>query len=948
MRKIYIITVISLAIVIAFSSFFFRKAKNGQVEYQEKILLTQAEKCGSYVERVILDYENDLNRIIYRHINQIYSIFYDKEVMQNVGRDLETFYAEYRDLITSISVFDNRDRFLGIYINDNDNFVIDTFSRQQQNVLETRDIIKIENNQYVNYFPYFYEGDLKGNIVVEIDLKTFLEEVFDLYKIENLLYQWVVDGKGEIFLSNFKGGYDIQSIEAIQDSIIFGQEGSVQHSIKIGNHTRNFISAYYPLNIVNDDLGIVFSMDKGQLMSEFVSDFQFLSIAVILVLFVLISYLIYLIFKTRKDESGFRSRLIEMKMILEHIPVGVMVMDKDGIIRMINETAQRMLFINKVEDLIGKKFEEQFLVSNNYILDESMGGGLDKNHYIHYVRDSIEFVIFRKDSKKFIQGEEFTISALIDVSTLERLRKQEVAANRAKSDFLAKMSHEIRTPMNGIIGMAENLLMEKLNKSVRSQVEIIQKSGELLLNIINDILDFSKIEAGKMMLEEIPFSISDELKISNELFTTLARDKNLKFSTSIAKNVPDKLIGDPFRIRQVISNLVGNSIKFTQKGSVQLKVSMMEQYKNSLSLLFTVEDTGIGIAKDKLEKIFSSYEQAGGSVSRKFGGTGLGMAISKQLVELMNGEIWIESPADSTRTNSQPGTKVSFTVEVHSDEKFQKSYDYRSFKKISHITALILSKKKDETDNIHRVLDSFGINYKYRIFKDEEIENVIYHIEEKADLYQLIIIKDKAGYDAFGLALQLKENNISSRYPTVMISSNDKTGNYLKCRSLGIDYYLIQPYDNHEVFKVIEETFPNLEDARGVADQINRIKTNLNILVADDNIINQRVVQSLFKHLGHEVEIASNGEEAVNMVNENNFDLVFMDILMPVMDGLVATREIRKSNKNLTIIAMTGSDESEKREEAFKSGMNDYLTKPVKVEAIKHLLIKWFSEALEV
>lgn len=948
MKKVYIITIIAIAVVIASNTLFFQKAKNEQINYQKEILLSQAEKCGDHIERIISGYESDLNRIIFKHIANIHAVFDDREVLNRVNRDLESFYAEYKDLITSISVYDNEDKFLGIYINDSDIFVIDTFARQQQNVLEPRDGIKLRNDHYINYFPYFSEGKLKGNIVVEIDLKSFIDEVFNLYKIDGLLYQWIINSNGEVVISNLEADSEIRDIKSIQDSIISGVEGSIEHNLRKKNSIERVISAYYPLNVVNNDLGLVFSINTERIRKMFIRDFQIVTLIMIIVLTGLIGFLILQVFRNRKDNTGLNSRLIEMRMIMEHIPVGIMVTDRDGIIKMINETGQKMLFINKVDDLAGKKFEEQFLVSNNYLLEENIGSGLDKNHYIHYVRDGNEIVIFKNDSKKYIQGEELTISALIDVSSLEKSRKQEVAANRAKSDFLARMSHEIRTPMNGIIGMAENLLLEKLEKPIRDQVEIMQKSAELLLNIINDILDFSKIEAGKMMLEEIPFSLSEELNISNEIFTTLAEEKDLKFKISISKDIPDKLIGDPFRIRQVISNLIGNSIKFTPKGSVELKVSLMEKYKNSLSLLFSVEDTGIGIPKDKLDKIFSSYEQAGGSVSRKFGGTGLGMTISKQLVELMNGEIWIESPVKQGNSNSQPGTRVSFTVEVYSDEKLQKSYNFSSFKKFSQITALILSRKKDDTDNIHRVLDSFGMNYEYKEYSENGTEDLLDYIKQRSSLYQLIVLKDKPGYDAFGLAVRLKESNISFGFPLVMISSNDKTGNYLKCRNLGIDYYLIQPYDSHEVFKVLQETFPNIEDTRGVVDQINRIKTNLNILVADDNIINQRVIQSLFKHLGHEVELAGNGEEAVKMVNENNYDLVFMDILMPVKDGLAATREIRESGNNLTIVAMTGSDESEKKKLALKAGMNDYLTKPVKVEAIKHLLIKWFSESLTV
>lgn len=947
MKKIYIITIISITIVIAFSVLFFREAKNRQIEYQKNILIGQIIKCGNFVEKTLIDYESDLNGIIFKHIDHISDIFTEERIMYEVSRDLEGFYAKYRELIKSISVYNSLDKFLGIYINDNNDFVIDTFSRQENNILESRQKVKVHKNTYISYFPYYSQGNLRGNIVIEIDLEAFLERVFNLYKIDELFYQWAVTPEGEIIYSNFGSKAEIRDLTSITDSISRKEAGTLMHVIKSEKTSRQVISGYFPVHVLNKDLGVVFSMNTQHLMN-IIRNYQLLTLIILIVFLFLSAYLIVVIYRSRKEDNSRHTRLIGLKLILEHIPVGVMVTDKQGIIRMINGTGQKMLFINNEDDLIGKKFEDQFLVSNNYLLEDGPGFGFDQNHFIHYTRDGNELVIYRKDQSHYIQGDELTISALIDVSQLEKSRKQEAAANQAKSDFLAKMSHEIRTPMNGIIGMSENLLMEKLNKQLREQVEIIQKSAELLLNIINDILDFSKIEAGKMLLEEMPFSLSEELKLTNELFKSLAEEKKLKFKTVINPDVPDRLIGDPLRLRQVISNLLSNSIKFTPQGSVQLNVELMEEYKNSLSLLFSVEDTGIGVAKDKLKSIFGSYEQAGGSTSRKFGGTGLGMAISKQLVELMNGEIWIESPSGLSKLNGHPGTRVSFTVQVYSDEKINKSYEYTSFKKFSQITALVLSKKKDETDNIHRVLDNFGINFKYREFKDNEIENVIFHIEQNSDLYQLIIIKDKPKHDAFGLALQLKENKISERFPIVLISSNDKPGNYLKCKSLWIDYYLIQPYDTNEVFEILRDTFPNIEDANGVIDQINRIRNNLNILVADDNIINQRVVQSLFKHLGHEVEIASNGEEAVKMVSENKYDLVFMDILMPVMDGLTATNMIRKNGHNLTIIAMTGSEESEKREQAFQAGMNDYITKPVKVESIKHLLIKWFSEALEV
>ncbi len=946
MKRIYFLITFLFILTFGLNVILVKKTKITQSDFQKDFLFKQTQLCGSYVEQIINDYENNLNRIIFKHINEIYCVFEDPEAMFDIKRDLEGFYAKYRNLVSSISVYDNQNEFLGLYINEKDDFVVDTFARQRSNELEPRDIIKAKGGEYLSYFPFFENNILKGNVVVEINLNKYISTVFQLYRLEEIQWQWLVNTEGEIVFSNNREEISISGIQFIADSIFNEVEGMAEHTYTMGGETYNILSAYYPLNVINHDLGVVFSLNTGQIATVFLKRNIAIGIFNIVVVLAIVILLLFRIITNTHRERTYQSKLIELKMIIEHFPTGIMVRDKHGIIKMLNRNGQKLLFSDKNEDLIGKNFNEKFLVSNKYLLENDKDSPFDSDHFIHYLREGNEIVIYRKDETKLVAGEEYNITALIDVSPLEKSRKQESAANQAKSDFLAQMSHEIRTPMNGIIGMTENLLLEKLPKSQREELEIIRKSSDLLLTIINDILDFSKIEAGKMMLEEIPFSLSEEFNISMELFKPLAQEKNLKLNIDIKAGVPDQLIGDPFRLRQVISNLLSNAIKFTEEGQVKISVSLIEKYNYGLNLLFSVEDTGVGVEGDKLDKIFGRYNQAGDSTSRKFGGTGLGMTISKQLVEMMNGEIYIESPSSISKNNKFPGTKISFTIEVHSDERIEKEYDYNSIQQFSQVTALILSKKKDKSDQIHSKLDNIGINYKYREYEDATIDGVLYHIEQKKALYQVIIIKDKPDHDGFALAHQLKENKISSRYPIIMISSNDQQGNYKKCKNLQIDYYLIQPYDNHEILKILQKVFPAVENISTQLKRVNKIKTNLNILVADDNIINQRVVQTMFKHLGYEIDVANNGIEAVSKVERNNYDLIFMDLYMPEKDGFSATKDIRAKDKNTTIIAMTAYEESEKREEAFAIGMNDFVTKPVKVEKIKRLLIKWVSETI--
>jgi signal transduction histidine kinase/DNA-binding response OmpR family regulator len=948
MKRIYIIVSSVLVFILLINLFFIGQIRKSMINFQKEILFHQTQLCGNHVEKTIKEYENDLNRIIFNNIQNIHAIFDDPKVMADINRDLEGFYAKYRDLISNISVYNNKNRYLGIYINEDDKFVIDTFSRQQNNKLEPRDIIIEQDGKYFSYFPFFRDNELQGNIVVEVKLDRYLDNVFTLFKIKEILFQWVINTNGEIVFNNFSKDFNVTNLDIIADSVFNEYSGIINHElININNSKKRIISAYYPLEVIKNDLGIVFTMNTAHLLKVFINRSFWLSLVSFLIIIALVFYLLRHLIKSREKEREIQTKLIGIEIIIEQFPIGIMILDKHGIIKNVNRTGQKMLFVEKDEEIIGKSFQHQFLISNKYLLRDESGASFDSNHFIHYEKDGNEIVIYRKNKVIHVAGEELTLSALIDVSPLEKSRKQEAAANNAKSDFLAKMSHEIRTPMNGIIGMTDNLMREKLTKKQTEQLIIIKKSSDLLLNIMNDILDFSKIEAGKMMLEEIPFNLSEEINLVVELFKKQANDKGVSIITNIKPEIPKRIIGDPFRLRQVISNLLSNAVKFTSEGEIQIGVSLMDKYNSTLSLLFYVEDTGIGIAKDRIKKIFVSYEQGEESTSRKYGGTGLGTSIAKQLVELMNGEIWVESPSLNSKNSTFPGSRFSFTIEVFSDEKIQKSYNYSSINHFNQITALILSKEKDNNDNIHRVLDSFGISYNYREYEDQTIDSAIYHIEQKKKLYQLIILKDKPKKDAFALARQLKENNISNHFPVIMISSNDQPGNYLKCKSLGVDYYLIQPYDTNEIFNILKETFTGIKKLTSITPHINKIKSHLKILVADDNIINQRVSQALFKNLGYEIDIAKNGVEAVEMHKVNNYDIIFMDLLMPEKDGFAATREIRSSGSTKTpIIAMTASQDKEKKEESFNAGMNDFITKPVKTESIKHLLIKWFSETL--
>jgi len=947
MNRVNTFTVILLAVLLLMNVLSFLNINQRFISFLNSSLEQQTSLCGKYMEEQLLDFENDLNKLLYTY--HFSAIFSDEETLRQSEKSLQVFYSKYRDLITNVFIFDNKKNYFGLYINERDDFVVDTFARQKQQQLSARDKVLESDGKYLYHYPYFEDDQVSGNIIVEVDFNSFARKVFSFYPIgKTITWQWVVNSNGQVMTNNFPDSLQIEEIHRIADSIDNFSHGIIKHSVtESGKRKQKVHSAYYPLSIFNKNLGIVFTASQTDFNSFFINQNILVSMAAFVITLLLIIYLLIIIRKKSRSQERLMMSETVFRQIIEKLPVGILILDAGGIIRNINSTAQRLMFISKKENLIGKEYSKQFLVTNKYLLRDSTDS-LDTSDYLYYEKEGIETVIFRIEEKTRIGGEELRLIALIDVSQIERSRKQEVAANRAKSDFLASMSHEIRTPMNGILGMVANLMESKLDEETEEKVRVIRKSSDLLMTIISDILDFSKIEAGKMMLEEIAFRLREEISLVIDLFKPLAREKGLQIESAITTSVPDKLIGDPFRLRQVISNLVSNAIKFTEKGKVVIGADIMESYKGRMQLLFWVEDTGIGIPEDKIGSVFGSYNQTRGSVSRKYGGTGLGTAISRQLVELMNGEIWVESPARTSGSDDAPGSRFSFTIEVYSNEKKEKKYNYEGIGNLSQITILYLTREPNpEKNSINKLFNKFGINIVTKIYQDSTIDTVLHHLNVKKDLYQILVIADNSDFDGFHLAGKLREEGLMELFPCILVTTNDQPGNIRISKRLDIDYYLVEPFESKEVFDIIMEVFPRLKDRKSIEPILNRLPEDLSILLVEDNIINQKVAQSIFKNIGYEIDIASNGSEAIEVTMKREYDIIFMDLFMPEVDGFEATEAIRKNGVKTPIIAMSADADDQRKARSVLAGMDDYLTKPARMETVKQLLIKMFSTSVK-
>ncbi len=942
MKRIYFFVFITIVVIFSANIYYYLKIYQQQISIEESFLLKQARITGTQIEKTGYQFENDLSHILFS--DSISSFFSNEAVKEHTINDLKAFFFRYSSIISSIQYYDNNKHVFSLVRDRKNKFIMDIFASHVQQELLEKETLKSQNGEYLYHMPVLKNGKTAGNMVIVIDYLRYIKSVLTKLSAEDEQWQWIIDTKGEIQSFSLPGEEQIKisRLNKITDDVLNDNPNVLSHKVTINKKEIEIISAYYPTQIIKQKFGIVFSLQTDTISHAIINNSIAIAALTLLLILIISGIFIHYIKTNKREEKSLRKSEDILSKIIDELSVGFILLDQNKNIKKINKIAHD-LFPEDLKVKEGEKMGDWFFKSG-YTGEHKKLGDYFFNDVLFIKNDKVETALLKKESSIEANGEKLFIVSLIDISSFEKTRKQNAVAVKTKSELLTRMSQEIQIPVQGILSMLDEFSVKNLSDKQKEIFHSIKKISELLLSIIDDISSFSKLEADDLVIEEIPFSLKTELDDALISLRAKAEKKNLDFKLSIDKDITDKLIGDPFKFKQIIAQLTENAIKFTSKGQIRIKVSQLENTAGQITLQIIIEDTGIGIPKEDLKNIFGKSVSQNETITRKFAGAGLGAALSKQLVELLKGEIKAESPSGLTGDPEWPGSRFILTLDFYSNEGIQKDFSRDEITSYSHINALIIKDNDIKGQRIQEIMNNFGINVKMNFYHEKTLSLLESNLKSGKEVPHLLILRDSSNFNAFDFAKDLKERDLIQKFLVIIASSNDVKGNYVSARKLGVDYYLIEPCQGSELFNILQDNFPKIKISLQKEIKLKKLKKDIKILVAEDNLINQKTAQVIFKNLGYEIDIAANGLEAFKMAKANPYEIIFMDIMMPEMDGWEATKKIRDHGVQIPIIALTADFSDEAREKAREEELQDFIAKPIKIDDVKSVLIKWFTE----
>jgi len=942
MKKILIIVITIFMIIIAAIIFYSEGLYNKQINYRIKLLDQQARTVGLFVDSTNNRFTSDFNQIIFSEDLSLF--FSDNESRTKIVERMKLFFSKYGDLITGIKLYDNnRNEFTIKKDEKGINWLEQNFVLHMQGEILSRELLSQGERGYEYFLPVIKSGIAVGNMVVNIDFSKYFREIFKAYNCQDYQWQWIVSDSGEIIFDNNAYKTKYSQIERISAGLKRGSSGGIIHKSTVNNISREIISSYYSTQLLKKDFGLVFSSPADNIQKYIIRNSVFLGLGTLLLLLILV-YFFWKHLQSLKSEIDRLSSSEKMLIrIIEEMPAGVIIHNKNREIIKANRTAAMQYSFASESEMTGKIFPEPAFADENNCFLKNSGGNFGPDQFIILKKEVGEVILYRTSIPVIYLGEDARMEMLIDVSMFGAEGEQKVNTDSSKTEFLARMNYELRTPLNGIIGMTDILEKQKLPEESKAILGLLRRSAEILLKIINDILDFSKIESGNMILDEIAFNLREEIVYCYDIARTSIDEKLISFKCNVDDNVPDKVIGDPSRLRQILTNFINHSIVNTGIGQINLRCNLIDKKDGELKLGFELSDTGKSFDKASLKKIFGDYINIESKILLDDDESGFGTILARQLIELMDGKFSAESPSG---LDGDKGTKIAFSIMLYSNENPEKNLSFDNIITFGQVKTLVITGCQTRDEEILGSLHKLGLSMNVTTYQKSTVSQIKTSLNYPGKRYHLIVILNDRDFNGFEAAREIWENNISQQFVIMIISSDDEKGNLMKCNIMGIDHYIVKPYEIRELFDIVKGSFPWIANGTHPGEK-EKVQNDLRILIVEDNKMNQKVIGTMLKSLGYSFDFADNGLEGLIIAKTRRYDVIFMDLIMPEMDGFESARRILEYDNTLLIAAFTADSMPDSRRKAELSGIKEFIPKPVRIDDLKKFFSRYFTRNIK-
>lgn len=928
MKKAAAVALVSIVVLVGLNIYYYVDTYQWQLRYQNKQMSKQLELCAAQMQEFYI--QTQTNFLLLISAPEVEALFQRKWNIGESQKRLELLFNRYHKQLSALKVYNTKGECFGLRKGINQTFIY-SFSQGDPIQFYCESIYFSNGDQEIRFIqPLYQDYEIYGYAEFVFDSQLFFATMLESYSLDKFGIQMVVLPNGKMIyhtLGEDSLSFEFGDLLTLQDELTFSKIAKA----RINNTGTKMLTVGRRMQFQGSGYFLIFSLPVKMITTTILRNSFIVSMFTIGFIVVVVVWLAGYVRNRNLHEERMVQSQETLRKMLYYMPVGVVLTDHRNIIRQVNKAALKLFECASEEELLGRPHEEELWFNPRRILKKTRYHASSYKYTLRTPHDD-EQVVLCEQIPFFFDNQRYLIDVLVEVTSLEIEKSIEEKANQAKSNFIANISHELRTPLNGIIGMSEILKQMQLQPEEGKMLEIIKSSADTLLVLINDILDFSKMEAGKFEVESIPFNIQKEIEMVVASFMPIARAKRLKLEWRREVELPVDFMGDPIRLKQVLNNLINNALKFTHEGGVTLWVQAGTVFSGNSGLLFTVIDSGIGIRKESQAYIFNPFWQADESTTRKYGGTGLGTTISRQLVELMGGQIALVSPARWVTNPEFPGSEFSFTLPLVS-RTLSKQVHFVP-KELSQIKVGVITDSSLQVQVLLAQLKRLDVEWQILLPTSETIDTL-----RTSKRFNLLVIDHRPDFNGLQFLQWLHDTRLDRNYRIVLQSSDVQTNNPAICKRLGADVYLRKPIAFDQLSEVLLNQFNLPVDLLTSKKQI--LSSDLYILVAEDNFLNQKVAENIFRRLGYSIDVAVNGKEALDLSALRPYHIIFLDLFMPEMNGIEAAKILKQRGFKGPIVAMTASMDESDRLRAMEAGMCDFVSKPATSDEILRMLNKW-------